>query len=243
MRSSPKGFAMKTTHYLSAIITVLFLLPAFISHAQIGVKAGFGFSDVVFSDEGQVPYLGYETDYLTHRYPLFTYQVGLFATVRLSNHFDFQPELLFVKQGLNYNMDFIYDDIENRLDLYYLQLPIIIRYRMGLKRKHQPNLFVGPYFGFLIQSKRTKTYDGNTTSQSADNAKPYDFGLVTGFGYDFNLKTGQITAELRFGYSLIDVLETQEAHLPYYNTHGNLKARNLSTTILVGYRFTNLKKK
>jgi hypothetical protein len=234
---------MKTTHYTAAALVLIILLQACQAQAQIGFKAGIGLSDIVFSDEGQTPYLGYETDYLTHRYPLLSYQLGLYGTLKLNNHFDFQPELLFAKQGLNYNMDFIYDEIENKLDLYYLQLPLLIRYRFALKRKHQPNFTLGPYFAFLVHSKRTKTYDGNTTSGTAENAKSCDFGLIAGFGYDFNLKTGQVIAELRFGYSLIDILEPQEMHLPYYETQDNLKARNLSTTILIGYRFTNLKKK
>jgi hypothetical protein len=232
---------MKTTHYPISILLLIILLLACSIRAQIGLKAGVGFSDIVFSDEGQVPYLGYETDYLTHRYPLLTYQIGLFGTVKIDHHFDFQPELLFVKQGLNYNMDFIYDDIENRLDLYYLQLPLLIRYSFALKRKHQPNFILGPYFGILLHSKRTKTYDGNTTAEPAENAEQFDFGIAGGFAYDFNLKSGQITAELRIGYSLVDILDLQEQHLPYYNTAGNLKARNLSTTLLLGYRFTNLK--
>jgi hypothetical protein len=234
---------MKTTHYPAAILALFLLFNACNTHAQIGFKAGAGFSDIVFSDEGQVPYLGFETDYLTHRYPLFTYQFGVFGNIKLNQHFDFQPELLFVKQGLNYNMQFIYDDIENRLDLYYLQLPLLFRYKFGLKRKHQPNLFFGPYAAVLLHSKRTKTYDGNTSSQKAENAKPFDLGILGGFGYDFNLKSGQLTAELRIGYSLTDVMETQDGYLPYYNSTNSLKAKNLSTTLMVGYRFTNLKNK
>ena len=234
---------MKTTHYASIIFTLSFLLNTTLCMSQFGIKAGAGISDIVFSDEGQVPYLGYETDYLTHRYPVITCQIGFFGTIRLNEHFDFQPEFLFTKQGLNYNMDFIYEDIENTLDLYYLQLPLSFRYQFALKKKHHPNLFLGPYFAFLIHSKRTKTYDGITETGKAENAKTYDFGLVTGFGYDFKISSGQITTEIRFGYSLINILNPIENQLPYYGTVDSPKARNLSLTLLVGYRFQNLGKK
>ena len=122
-----------------------FLLFTKVSEAQIGIKAGCGVSDIVFAKEGQVPYLGYEVDYLTHRNPLFSYQFGIFGTIDFHKHFDFQPELMFARQGLNYNINFLYDNVVYRLHIYYLQMPLLIRYKMSLKKKSHPILFLGPY--------------------------------------------------------------------------------------------------
>jgi hypothetical protein len=230
--------SFKTRSCYALALFILFI--SFTANAQFGIKAGIGVSDIVFSDEGQAPYMGYETDYLTHRYPLITYQVGLTAVLSINRHFDIQPEILFVKQGLKYDMQFIYDHIENRANIYYLQVPAAVRYSFSLEKQHHPNLFLGPYIGVKVHSKRIKTYDGSAETTKVENAKPVDFGLITGFGYDFRLKQGKITTEIRFGYSLIDIMEPQEGYVPEYKNPGKLKARNLSLTILVGYRLSSL---
>jgi hypothetical protein len=224
-------------HCLLVLFTIII---GFQGNAQICIKAGIGVSDIVFSDEGQAPFLGFETDYLTHRYPLVTFQAGLSATVPLNRRFDFQPELLFAKQGLKYDMHFIYDHIENRAYIYYLQVPAIFRYRFAVNKKHQPNLFLGPYLGLKVHSKRIKKYNGDTKTSKVENARPLDFGLAGGFGYDFNLEKGAITAGFRIGYSLIDMMDPLEGYVPEYDIPGNLKARNISIAVMVGYRISSL---
>ena len=96
--------------------------------AQIGVKGGPVISDIVFAEEGQIPYLGFDTNSLIHKLPHFTYQIGLFTEYRLSKNLNVQPEFLFSKKGLNYNSDFIYDDIKYHLNIYYLEIPILLKY-------------------------------------------------------------------------------------------------------------------
>ena len=155
---------MLAKHHTAVCLTLAMLFCTSSVHAQLSFKGGAGISDVVFSDEGQNPYLGYETDYLTHRYPLLTYQFGVAWKFRLNDHFYLDTELLFVKQGFNYSMEYIYDEIENRASLYYLQIPLPVSYCFALKKKHHPKLFLGPYVGFKIYSQRVKTYNGETQS-------------------------------------------------------------------------------
>ena len=231
---------MKTKHATIFLILLGIILFPTVSFTQVGAKAGIGYSDIVYSVEGQTPFLGFEVDHLIHNYPLFTYQFGFFENINLNRHFDFQPELLMIKQGINYDIDFIYREVTYRLYLWYAQMPLIVRYKFSLKKKHQPNFFLGPYLSFNVSSKRITNYDGDSETEKMDNVKPLDFGFVTGFGYDFNLRSGQIVAELRFGYSLINMMEPIEGRIPDNYEPDNLKARNISMTLMVGYRFNRL---
>lgn len=213
------------------------------ANAQVGVKGGIGFSDIIFSVEGQAPYLGHEVDHLTHNFPLFTYQFGVFGNIKLNNHFDFQPEILIIRQGINYDFDFLYQEVTYRLYLCYVQMPLLVRYKFSLKKKNQPNFFLGPYFSANVSAKKITNYDGNRETENMENVKPFDFGFVAGFGYDFNLRSGQIVSDLRVDYSLINMMNTTDGNIPYYYTPDNLKARNISFTLMVGYRFNQLFKK
>ena len=63
---------------------------------------------------------------------------------------------------------------------------------------------------------------------------------MAGFGYDFNLNSGQILTEIRTGYSLMNMMNTLDGYIPEYDVPQNPRARNLSLTLIVGYRFTKL---
>lgn len=229
---------METKHITSAVLFTCLFLYSVITSAQVGIKAGPGFSDIIYSVEGQAPYLGFEVDHLTHNYPLFTYQIGIFGNIDLNKHFDFQPELLLIKQGINYDINFIYQDVTYRMYLWYVQVPLIARYKFSLKKKHHPNFFLGPYLSFNVSAKKITNYDGDTQTENVNNIKPLDFGFVTGFGYDFNLPKGLLVTDIRFSYSLINMMELQEGRIPLSYDPDNLKTRNLSMTLMIGYRFT-----
>lgn len=233
------------THSQIALFFFLstFLFFAKISEAQIGLKAGVGVSDIVFAKEGQTPYLGYEVNYLTHRNPLFSYQFGIFGTVYLNKHFDFQPELMFARQGLNYNINFLYDNVVYRLHIYYLQMPLLIRYKMSLRKKSHPILFLGPYGSLKLKATRITEYDGNRVEENMANVSNTDFGLTFGFGYDFELPKGEIVIDLRCNYSLVNMMEYTEGYIPEFEGPTTERARNVSIVFMLGYRFSNISKK
>ena len=116
---------MKKLAFYKKVLLFFVFFYSFSVYAQIGVKAGIGFSDIIFVNEGQEPYLGYEVNHLTHNYPLFTYQIGAFANINLNHHFDFQPELMLIRQGINYDTQYAYQNITYRLYIWYIQAPLL----------------------------------------------------------------------------------------------------------------------
>ncbi len=233
---------MKSAIYFVFMPSIFFLF-SMTAYSQIGIKGGLGVSDIVFAVEGQTPYLGYEINYLTHRNPLVTYQFGVFGTVKINRLFNFQPELIYARQGLNYNIEFLYDDITYRLYLNYLQLPLLMNLSMRPQKKFHPGFYVGPYGALKLHAKRITKIDGERVEENPSNVKNGDFGLIGGLSYDFDMPNGQLIAELRFNYSLINIMYPIDGYIPSYDGPDldEERARNVSLALLIGYRFQNIK--
>lgn len=231
---------MKNRIYFITILPFLLFLNIAV-FSQIGMKGGVGVSDIVFAIEGQTPYLGYEINYLTHRNPLITYQFGVFGTVKINRLFYFQPELIYTRQGLNYNIDFLYDQIIYRIYIDYLQLPLLINLSMRPEKKFHPGFYLGPYGALKLNAKRITEIDGERIEEKPTNVKNGDFGLIGGLSFDFDIPKGQLIADLRFNYSLMNIMYPIDGYIPSYDGPDKERARNVSIVLLLGYRFQIIK--
>jgi hypothetical protein len=208
--------------------------------AQIGFKAGIGASDIMFKKLGQTPYLGYEVDDFIHNYPKLTYQFGVFAVFGLSEKFEFQPELLFVNAGLDYSTTFNYGKIIYRLNINYLQVPLLFNFKTKPQKTRHFTLTAGPYGAIKLSAKKTIKIEEYQDKEAMSNVKNFDFGIAAGLGYVFDLRQGSIVIDFRVTYGLIDMMQPIEGFVPEYNGTEKIMAKNLIIALTVGYRFLNL---
>ena len=75
------------------------------------------------------------------------------------------------------------------------------------------------------------------------NVKDTDIGLTFGFGYDIELTKGEIVIDLLCNYSLVNMMEYVEGHIPEFDGPTTERARNVSIVLMLGYRFSNISKK
>lgn len=209
--------------------------------AQIGLKAGIGIGDIVFADQGQTPYLGYEVDYLTHRVPMLSYQFGAYGSFALNSRWVLQTELLYAKQGLNYDIDFLYDEVTYRLGIHYLQLPVLIHYRTQPKQQHFYSYYAGPYFAQRLKATRTRVIDGQETKDNMSNVKAMDFGMMLGFASHLNTSRGAASIDLRMTYSMINMMDPIEDGLWNYERSTEERARNVNVSLAISYPIYQLK--
>jgi len=202
---------------------------------EVGVKLGLSVSDIVFADKGQTPYLGYEINSLEHRKPMLTYQVGIYASFRISDQFDFQPELLYVTQGLDYSTKYLYDDVKFKLKTSYLQLPLLFKYRTAVKKDKYSGILLGPYAALKLNAKRITRIEGVTDKMDMSNVKNSDFGLIGGYAFDFNMLSRKMLIDFRASYSLINMMDKIEGNLPLYLGSNKDYARNISIALTVQY--------
>ena len=85
--------------------------------------------------------------------PMLGYQVGGFATMRLSDDFSLQTELFFSNQGFKESMILNMgggeiEDFTEKYAIRYIKLPLLLRYRVAEK------FFIeaGPQFGLFVSS-------------------------------------------------------------------------------------------
>lgn len=115
----------------------------------------------------------------------------------------------------------------------YLTIPLLVRLTFGKKI----NFFInaGPYIGYLIQQKNVIEAFGEypkTETDNTDNFKRTDFGITTGLGARFPIKSKLfLSLEIRNNLGLTNI-----SSVPVVND-GTIKTN--STIILIGieYRF------
>jgi hypothetical protein len=210
------------------------------AYAQIGIKGGIGISDIAFLKNGETPYLGYEINSLEHRMPRIASEIGTFGMTELWKRVEFQPELLFTMQGLNYSTEYLYDHITYKINISYLKIPLLLKYKISTKKKIHSALFIGPYAAWKLKAVRVTEVEGEREKVRISNVKNTDFGVVTGYSIDFNLFSKQIILDLRCNYSLINMMDRIAGYVPWYYGPSKEYARNINISLTAGYRFTNI---
>ena len=102
---------------------------------------------------------------------------GVLINVKLSDQLSLQPEVLYSQKGTKGAAD------SNRINLNYVDLPVLLRVATGLG-----GLFieVGPQLGYLAGSDASigsRTPLARVTADFAGSYPPFDLGYATGFGY------------------------------------------------------------
>jgi hypothetical protein len=226
----------------SVLLALLFFFVGSVK-AQMGIKFGASVSDIVFADEGTAAFLGYEADFMDHRLPYSSFQGGLFGTFELSKRLDLQPELLLVRRGLDYSSQYLYDDIFYRIKIHYLHLPVLIQYKLNLEKNGRSVLYTGPYASRKLQAQQITEIEGKRVEGKLSSVKDTDWGFTVGYATGFDLPGGQLSAELRTSYSLSNMMDAVEGYIPEFQKPKKERARNVSITFMIGYRFINLRTK
>lgn len=102
---------------------------------------------------------------------------GVMVNVKLSDRLSLQPEVLYSQKGTRGADD------SNRINLNYVDLPVLLRMATG-----PGGLFVevGPQLGYLAGSDASigsRTPLARVTTDFAGSYPPFDLGYATGFGY------------------------------------------------------------
>lgn len=184
------------------------------------------------------------------------FHIGGFAQYGINDKFTLQPELLFSTQGNTYGYKTYYgggtyyDGAEYNLKLNYLNLPIILKYKIIEKLSVE----FGPQIGYLMSAKTkvdvtedsrdpSQNYSveidmlndgvynfGGTTVQSKASANRLDFSLNLGASYDITEKIF-IEGRYNLGLSKVDKNSTNGTATNSWNM------KNSVFQLSAGYRF------
>lgn len=156
---------------------------------------------------------------------------GLSLLLPLPGPGSFQPELLFVSKGSKVETGGLGNQ-EVRLD--YLEIPLLLRADI-LQGPVRPHLYAGPTVGFKLNCSvdiETSGVPEGQTDCKRDNFKPrtLDWGAAVGGGVDLSTTSVGLTAGVRYGFGLRNVLDDDTSTF-------NERVRNGTFALYAGLRF------
>lgn len=108
------------------------------------------------------------------------YGVGIQLGYHWSDYFGIQGELMYTSTSQKYKED----DVERRVELKYLNVPLLFSLNTGKSKMVNFNVVLGPQIGFNVGAKVVET-GADTTSMAVISVKAGDLGVAYGAGIDF----------------------------------------------------------
>lgn len=220
----------------TVLILILFLFFANNIHSQIGVKVGVSLSGLLSSNSDDFrPLLGNEIDWIQYgeSRPIIGIQLGVFYRIKISDYFDFQPEINFVQRGYYFDQTPLYDT-RYKVEINYIELPLIIKYKVPISTFNL-NFCTGSFAAIKLSANRELVYEGRQDIKPLNSVENFDFGIVAGLGSDINLGSGQVVLELRANYGLYNMMVQPENYIDLYEEP--IKVKNVGLALTTGYRF------
>lgn len=204
-------------NFIAAFITIIFIL-SFSSASWAGGESEYGFKVGV----GSANLSGDVEEFVGKSDSKAVLSVGLFATGKIFGSFYIQPEILYSQKGAKTDDVF---DVE--VDLSYIEIPLLVKYRLDNMKSFRPNIFAGPAVNLLIGSK-LDSYD------AMDETMKFDASLEFGGGVDILTSSGYFLLELRYSMGFISVEDTDWDISEFSN---ELDVTNRVLMIYAGYSF------
>lgn len=170
------------------------------THVELGLKGGLNVATLSTASSN------------SNIDPRISINLGGLAHIHVSKEFAVQPELLFSGQG--------YKGVDYKVNLDYLQLPVLLQYMIGTGFRIE----TGPQFGALVSAKYKA---GNFTTDIKNGYKTVDFAWVLGAGY---LTSSGFGIDARYNLGLAKI-----------NDDNNAKISNRVFSLGIFYQFKAMK--
>lgn len=194
----------------------VFSAPAHAEKISAGLKTGMNVSTFVGSDSrGAEQKAGLIT--------------GGYVVFPVNKQFKVQAECLYSVKGAIYKG---YDDFysgEYKIDLTYLDMPILLRFDVESRGGAKPAILFGPSFGILIKSRAEYRTIWESESDTVENIKAFDPGVVLGGVIDIETSKGKVSLEARYTLGLTTIVEKTEGV--------TADIKNSAASLVFGYRF------
>lgn len=171
------------------------------------------------------------------------FHVGVNAEIPVAPDFYFQPGLLFSTKGARLeDIDLPGSDVESRLNLSYLELPLNFLYKPSLG-SGKLIVGLGPYVAYGIGGKvkvdgpgddanidvKFKNEVNSSDDQNKVYYKPFDAGANFLFGYEF---ANRLSAQLNAQLGLLNINSKYKGI-----DEGDARSANTGFGVSLGYRF------
>ncbi len=158
----------------SFILLNIFLLCSLPTFAQWAVKAGVDFSSVAYTYSRSTG--KYQTGF----------NIGAIYDLKISKKMYFQPGLLFVTNGFNFETNIFVK--KAAVNIYALEVPLVMSFRPNIGEKMKLITDFGLYARYGLFGKKKYEYANNTSVNESpfDAYNRFDMGLNLGLGASYN---------------------------------------------------------
>jgi len=167
---------------------------------SFGARIGINSATINFSDDESV--FEIEPD---SRIGL---NIAAILNVGITEEFSIQPELNFLQKGYKVETDFLGDEIENKITLNYLEVPILAKYAFG-SETIQGFVLGGPAVGYAISGKFKTEENGESNEEDVDfeedGIKRLDFGFDLGGGLGIVTESATIFVDIRYLFGIANI--------------------------------------
>ena len=158
------------------------------SSTRFGLKAGVNVANLYTNDvESENAKIGFNG--------------GLFLKLRVTDHFAFQPELLFSTQGteLNYDNSLVTGSVRYRMN--YWQVPLLGVFNLVRFVNVHGGIYLASLTGVNVKNVTTGGTFNFEEEIDEDNFNSLDYGFSIGAGGDFD----RVSIGLRYNYGLRNI--------------------------------------
>jgi hypothetical protein len=168
-------------------------------------------------------------------------RAGLFYTVDLGETFALQPEVYYYQRKFKIGPNEWFDifDTKSYDKVQFIEIPVLLKYKINLSPRFKPALFAGGYAGFRI-SRDSYT---NQMLFALSRYKKVDAGLMLGVGlesYERGNRKIKLHVDLRWNIGFVNFQELMPYLCDTYVFCGCMMPeyiKNRSISILVGASF------
>jgi hypothetical protein len=155
---------------------------------SMGVKVGLNVSDFYRDEPSSAPSQP-KVNFL---------QAGAGAIWQWNPAWALGADLLFTRKGASYD----FPDHSSVYDLDYLEMPVLLRARLGKWLPTAPvSLLAGGYGSVLVSAERQDDWDTWKGTQSMDDIRTFDYGAMLGLSWQIGL----FSMECRYGLGLAEL--------------------------------------
>ena len=185
--------------------------PAAAQGLTYGVKGGVALATLAEEDEG-------DTISFDNRVGLIA---GGFVNWPLAGRLSLQPEALFTQKGARVEEGG--GTLTQQLD--YLDVPVLVQYRLSGSDARYLSLFAGPAIGVRLRARSRASFGGTAVEDDvSDQVTSTDLSIVGGLGY----QRGRVSIEGRYAWGVSDIDK---------DTGDDTKIRTRAISMLAGWRF------
>jgi hypothetical protein len=227
---------MKKAVFVLCVLFVVILLPGnrlFAFEMEWGLKVGMMHSLSNISRD--LPGISWEP---IHAFSCGSYLVLFF----IENHLGLQPEIHYSIKGFNARETDQGQEIFSKYKISYIEIPLLLSYKLPLRGRVKPGVVIGPYFGFAQKVKEVQTVFGSTEERElGDNLKKADVGLV--FGGNIRYHLGRVTVILtaRYNLGLVTISKNIQEVAYDFQSYDTIKNRAWSIMLGIGFNLINRK--